>query len=163
GLASCGIALLTRAGELPGEISHPSAPARPGRRTPAIAAELAPLLQSAHHRPPVGLSSHIDPANPPAIPAPLTDVRPPRHSVGGARAEGELARYGGGGARGRWPRDASERPRGGERSRIRDWHDLQRAIGRHNRADSGAVNGAPSYPIGADPPRLTLLLQEHAE
>src|ERR1700736_4088212 len=50
GLASCVIALLTRAVELPAEISDPSAPARPVGRTLSIAAEMAPLLQSAQHR-----------------------------------------------------------------------------------------------------------------
>src|SRR5215467_8395570 len=50
GVASGVIALLTRAVELPAEISDPSAPARPVRRTLSIAAEMAPLLQSAQHR-----------------------------------------------------------------------------------------------------------------
>ena len=41
-----------------------------------------------------------------------------------------------------------------------DWHELQRGFERLNQADSEAVVRARSYHLGADPPRVTLLLQE---
>jgi MFS family permease len=150
GLASCVIALLTRAVELPAEISDPSAPARPVGRTLSIAAEMAPLLQSAQHRLLVAISYHIDPANAAAFRAAMADVRLSRYRDGAARCE--------------LSRDVSDATRWVETFSIRDWHELQRAIGRHNLADSEAVVRARSYHIGAEPPRLTLLLlQEHAE
>jgi MFS family permease len=149
GLASCVIALLTRAVELPAEISDPSAPARPVARTLSIAAEMAPLLHSAQHRLLVAISYHIDPANAAAFRAAMADVRLSRYRDGAARCE--------------LSRDVSDPTRWVETFRIRDWHELQRAIGRHNLADSEAVTRARSYHIGAEPPRLTLLLQEHGE
>jgi MFS family permease len=149
GLASCVIALLTRAVELPAEISDPSAPARPVRRTLSIAAEMAPLLQSAQHRLLVAISYHIDPANAAAFRAAMADVRLSRYRDGAARCE--------------LSRDVSDATRWVETFSLRDWHELQRAIGRHNLADSEAVVRARSYHIGAEPPRLTLLLQEHGE
>jgi MFS family permease len=149
GLASCVIALLTRAVELPAEISDPSAPARPVGRTLSIAAEMAPLLQSAQHRLLVAISYHIDPANAAAFRAAMADVRLSRYRDGAARCE--------------LSRDVSDATRWVETFSIRDWHELQRAIGRHNLADSEAVVRARSYHIGAEPPRLTLLLQEHGE
>src|SRR5262249_58011158 len=50
-----------------------------------------------------------------------------------------------------------------ETFRLRDWHELQRAIGRHNLADSEAVVRARSYHIDAEPPRLAMRLREHEE
>jgi hypothetical protein len=47
-----------------------------------------------------------------------------------------------------------------ETFRARDWHELQRGIDRHNLADSEAVVRARSYHLGAEPPRVTLLMQE---
>jgi len=47
-----------------------------------------------------------------------------------------------------------------ETFRARDWHELQRGIHRLNPADSEAVVRARSYHQGAEPPRVTLLLQE---
>jgi MFS family permease len=149
GVASCVIAFLTRAVELPAEISDPSAPARPVGRTLSIAAEMAPLLQSAQHRLLVAISYHIDPANAAAFRAAMADVRLSRYRDGAARCE--------------LSRDVSDATRWVETFSIRDWHELQRAIGRHNLADSEAVVRARSYHIGAEPPRLTLLLQEHGE
>ena len=149
GLASCVIALLTRAVELPAEISDPSAPARPVSRTLSIAAEMAPLLHSAQHRLLVAISYHIDPANAAAFRAAMADVRLSRYRDGAARCE--------------LSRDVSDPTRWVETFSLRDWHELQRAIGRHNLADSEAVVRARSYHIGAEPPRLTLLLQEHGE
>jgi len=149
GLASCVIALLTRAVELPAEISDPSAPARPVARTLSIAAEMAPLLQSAQHRLLVAISYHIDPANAAAFRAAMADVRLSRYRDGAARCE--------------LSRDVSDATRWVETFSIRDWHELQRAIGRHNLADSEAVDRARSYHIGPEPPRLTLALREHGE
>src|SRR5205807_4305395 len=51
-------------------------------------------------------------------------------------------------------RDVSDPTHWVETFRLRDWHELQRAIGRHNLADSEAVVRARSYHIGAEPPRL---------
>jgi hypothetical protein len=44
--------------------------------------------------------------------------------------------------------------------RTRDWHELQRGFERLNLADSEAVVKARSYRTGAEPPRVTVLLQE---
>jgi hypothetical protein len=44
--------------------------------------------------------------------------------------------------------------------RTRDWYELQRGIERHNLADSETAVRARSYHLGAEPPRVTLLLQE---
>jgi hypothetical protein len=60
-------------------------------------------------------------------------------------------------------RDVSDPTRWVETFRLRDWHELQRAIGRQNLADSEAVIRARAYHSGAEPPRLTLLLREHGE
>ena len=149
GLASCVIALLTRAVELPAEISDPSAPARPVGRTLSIAAEMAPLLQSARHGLVVNISYQIDSADVAAFRAAMADVRLSRYRDGAARCE--------------LSRDVSDATRWVETFSIRDWHELQRAIERHNLADSEAVIRARSYHIGVEPPRLTLLLREHGE
>jgi MFS family permease len=149
GLVSCVIALLTRAIELPAEISDPSAPpARPVPRTLSIAEEMAPLLHSARHGLVVSISYRIDSADAAAFRAAMADVRLSRYRDGAVGCE--------------LSRDVSDPTHWVETFRIRDWHELQRAIERHNLADSEAVVRARSYHIGAEPPRLTLgLLQEH--
>jgi MFS family permease len=150
GLVSCVIALLTRAIELPAEIDDPSArPARPVPRTLSIAEEMAPLLRSARHGLVVAISYHIDSADAAAFRAAMADVRLSRYRDGAVGCE--------------LSRDVSDPTRWVEVFRIRDWHELQRAIERHNLADSEAVIRARSYHIGVEPPRLTLLLREHGE
>jgi MFS family permease len=150
GVVSCVVALLTRAVELPAEISDPSAPAKPVSRTLAVAEEMVPLLHSAKHGLVVEISYRIDSANAAAFRAAMADVR--------------LSRYRDGALGCTLSRDVSDPTRWVETFRIRDWHELQRAIGRHNQADSQAVDRARSYHIGAEPPRLSLLLlQEHVE
>jgi MFS family permease len=149
GLASCVIALLTRAVELPAEISDPSAPAKPVSRTLSVAEEMVPLLHSARHGLVVEITYRIDSANAAAFRAAMADVRLSRYRDGALGCE--------------LSRDVSDPTRWVETFRLRDWHELQRAIGRHNLADSEAVVRARSFHIGAEPPRLTLLLQEHGE
>jgi MFS family permease len=150
GVASCVIAFLTRAVELPAEISDPSAPAKPVSRTLSVAEEMVPLLHSAQHGLVVEISYRIDSANAAAFRAAMADVR--------------LSRYRDGALGCTLSRDVSDPTRWVETFRLRDWHELQRAIGRHNLADSEAVGRARSYHVGAEPPRLTLLLlQEHSE
>ena len=148
GVVSCVIALLTRAIELPAEISDPSAPAMsvPRARTLSIAEEMAPLLHSARHRLLVEISYRIDSANTAAFRAAMEDVR--------------LSRYRDGAVDFALSRDVSDPTHWVETFRLRDWHELQRAIERHNLADSEAVARARSYHIGAEPPRITLLMQE---
>jgi MFS family permease len=149
GVVSCVIALLTRAVELPAEISDPAAPAKPVTRTLSVAEEMVPLLHSAQHGLVVQISYRIDSANAAAFRAAMADVRLSRYRAG---AVGCLL-----------SRDASDPTRWVETFRLRDWHELQRAIGRQNLADSEAVVRARSYHIGAEPPRLALRLQEHEE
>jgi len=149
GVVSCVIAFLTRAVELPAEISDPSAPAKPVSRTLSVAQEMVPLLHSAQHGLVVEINYRIDSANAAAFRAAMADVRLSRYRDGAARCE--------------LSRDVSDPTRWVETFRLRDWHELQRAIGRHNLADSEAVVRARSYHIGAEPPRLTLLLREHGE
>jgi MFS family permease len=148
GVVSCVIALLTRAIELPAEIDDPSAPpARPVPRTLAIAEEMAPLLRSARHGLVVAISYQIDSVDAAAFRAAMADVRLSRYRDGAVGCE--------------LSRDVSDPTHWVETFRIRDFHELQRAIERHNLADSEAVIRARSYHIGAEPPRLTLgLLQE---
>jgi MFS family permease len=149
GVVSCVIALLTRAIELPAEIDDPSAPAKRVPRTLAVAEEMAPLLRSARHGLVVAISYHIDSADAAAFRAAMADVRLSRYRDGAVGCE--------------LSRDVSDPTRWVEVFRIRDWHELQRAIERHNLADSEAVIRARSYHIGVEPPRLTLLLREHGE
>jgi MFS family permease len=149
GLVSCVIALLTRAIQLPAEISDPSAPAKPVSRTLSIAAEMAPLLRSARHGLVVSISYRIDSANAAAFRAAMADVR--------------LSRYRDGAVGVVLSRDASDPTLWVEMFRIRDWDELQRTIERQNLEDSEAVVRARSYHIGPEPPHLTLLLQEHGE
>jgi MFS family permease len=149
GVVSCVIAFLTRAVELPAEISDPSAPAKPVSRTLSIAEEMVPLLNSARHGLVVEISYRIDSANAAAFRAAMADLRLSRYRDGAVGCE--------------LSRDVSDPTRWVETFRLRDWHELQRAIGRHNLADSEAVVRARSYHIGAEPPRLTLLLREHGE
>jgi MFS family permease len=149
GVVSCVIALLTRAIELPAEIDDPSAPAKPVPRTLSIAQEMAPLLRSARNGLVVAISYHIDSNDAAAFRAAMADVRLSRIRDGAVGCE--------------LSRDVSDPTRWVEVFRIRDWHELQRAIERHNLADSEAVIRARSYHIGVEPPRLTLLLREHGE
>ena len=150
GAVSCIIALLTRAIELPAEIDDPSAPAKPVSRTLTIAPEMAPLLRSAQHGLVVEISYHIDSADAAAFRAAMADVR--------------LSRYRDGALGCTLSRDVSDATHWVETFRLRDWHELQRAIGRHNLADSEAVVRARSYHMGPEPPRLSLrLLQEKVE
>ncbi len=150
GVVGCVIALLTRAVELPAEISDPAAPAKPVSRTLSVAEEMVPLLHSARHGLVVEISYRIDPANAAAFRAAMADVR--------------LSRYRDGAVGCTLSRDVSDPTLWVETFRIRDWHELQRAIGRHNLADSETVVRARSFHIGAEPPRLMLLiLQEHVE
>ena len=97
----------------------------------------------------VSIRYRIDSANAAAFRAAMADVRLSRYRDGAARCE--------------LSRDVSDPTHWVETFRLRDWHELQRAIERHNLADSEAVVRARSYHMGAEPPRLTLLLQEHAE
>ena len=148
GLVSCVIAFLTRAVELPAEISDPSAPAMsvPRARTLSIAEEMAPLLHSARHRVVVEMSYRIDSANAAAFSAAMEDVR--------------LSRYRDGALGWALSRDVGDPSRWVEMFHLRDWNELQRALERRNLADSEAAVRARSYHVGAEPPRVTLLLQE---
>jgi MFS family permease len=150
GVVSCIIAFLTRAVELPAEISDPAAPAKPVSRTLSVAEEMVPLLHSSQHGLMVEISYRIDPANAAAFRAAMADVR--------------LSRYRDGALGCTLSRDVSDPTEWVETFRLRDWHELQRAIGRHNLADSEAVTRARSYHMGPEPPRLSLrLLQEKVE
>jgi len=149
GVVSCVIALLTRAVELPAEISDPAAPAKPVSRTLSVADEMVPLLHSARHGLVVEINYRIDSANAAAFRAAMADVRLSRIRDGAVACE--------------LTRDVSDPAHWVETFRIRDWHELQRAIGRHNLADSEAVDRARSYHVGAEPPRLALRLREHGE
>jgi MFS family permease len=146
GLAGCVIALLTRAVQLPAEIGDPSAPAIPVPRALSIAPTMAPLLHSARHRLLLAISYQVDAANAGAFRAAMAQVR--------------LARYRDGAVGWSLSRDVSDPAHWVETFRTRDWHELQRAIERVNRADSEAVVHARAYHLGAEPPRVTLLLQE---
>ena len=146
GLAGSVIALLTRAVELPAEIGDPSAPALAVSRPLSIAEEMAPLLHSARHRLVLAIRYRIDPADAAAFRAAMAEVRLARHRYG---AEG-------------WTlsRDVSEPTHWVETFRLRDWHELQRGIGHYNLADSEAVVRARSYHLDAEPPGITLLLED---
>jgi len=146
GLGGCVIALLTRAVQLPAEIGDPSAPAISAPRALSIAEEMAPLLHSAQHRLVLAISYHIDPADAVAFRAAMAEVR--------------LSRYRDGAVGWALSRDVSDPTHWVETFRTRDWHELRRGIERFNQADSEAVVRARSYHVGADPPRVTLLLQE---
>jgi MFS family permease len=146
GLVGSVIALLTRAIQLPPEIADPSAPAIAVPRALSIADEMAPLLQSARHRVLVAISYHVDTADAAAFRAAMGDVR--------------LFRYRHGAVGWALSRDVSNPTHWVEIFRTRDWHELQRGIERLNLADSEAVVRARSYHLGAEPPRVTLLLQE---
>jgi hypothetical protein len=146
GLAGCVIALLMRAIKLPAEIDDPSAPAIAVPRDLSIAEEMAPLLHSARHRLRVAISYHVNLADAAAFRAAMADVR--------------LSRYRDGAVGWALSRDVSDPTRWVETFRTRDWHELQRGIDRLNLADSEAVVRARSYHFGAEPPRVTLLLQE---
>ena len=146
GLGGSVIALLTRAVQLPAEIGDPSAPAAEYPRALSIAEEMAPLLHSARHRLILAISYHIDPADAAAFRTAMTEVR--------------LSRYRDGAVSWALSRDVSDPTHWVETFRVRDWHELQRGIGRLNLADSEAVVRARSYHLGAEPPRVTLLLQE---
>jgi len=146
GLVGCFIALLTRAIQLPPEISDPSAPAIAVPRALSIAEEMAPLLHSAQHRLLVAINYHINPTDAAAFRVAMADVR--------------LSRYRDGAVGWALSRDVSDPTQWVEIFRTRDWHELQRGIERLNLADSEAVVRARSYHFGAEPPRVTLLLQE---
>lgn len=146
GLGGCVIALLTRAVQLPAEIGDPSAPALAVPRILSIAGEMAPLLHSARHRLLLAISYRIDPADATAFRAAMAEVR--------------LSRYRDGAVGWALSRDVSDPTHWVETFRIRDWHELQRGIERYNLADSEAVVRARSYHVDAEPPRVTLLLQE---
>jgi MFS family permease len=146
GLAGCIIALLARAVQLPGEIGDPSAPAMAVPRVLSIAEEMAPLVHSARHRLLIAISYRVDPADAEAFRAAMADVRQSRYRDG---AMG-------------WAlsRDAGDPAHWVETFRTRDWHELQRGIERFNLADSEAVVRARTYHRAAEPPRVTLLLQD---
>jgi hypothetical protein len=148
GLVGCVIALLTRGVELPHEIDDPSAPALDVSRPLAVADEMVPLLHSARHRLVLAIRYHVAPADAAAFRNAMDEVRLARN------------RYGAVG----WAlsRDVSDPTDWLETFRIRDWHELQRAIENYNLADSQAVVRARAYHQGAEPPRMTLLLQEKA-
>jgi MFS family permease len=146
GLGGCVIALLTRVVELPAEIGDPSAPAIAVPRTLSIAEEMAPLLHSAGHRLVLAIRYRIDPADATAFRAAMAEVRLSRYRYG---AVGWVL-----------SRDVSDPTHWVETFRVRDWHELRRGIERYNLADSEAVVRARSYHLGAEPPRMTLLLQE---
>jgi predicted MFS family arabinose efflux permease len=146
GLAGCVIALLTRAIQLPPEIRDPSAPAITVPPALSIAEEMAPLLHSAQHQLLVAISYHINQADAASFRAAMADVR--------------LSRYRDGAVGWALSRDVSDQTHWVETFRTRDWHELQRGIERFNLADSEAVVRARSYHQGAEPPRVTLLLQE---
>ncbi len=148
GLVGCVIALLTRAVELPAEIGDPSAPALAVSRPLSVADEMAPLLHSARHRLVLAIRYRIDPADAAAFSAAMAEVR--------------LARFRYGAVGWALSRDVSDPTHWVETFRIRDWHELQRAIEHYNLADSQAVVRARSYHVGAEPPQMTLLLQEKA-
>jgi predicted MFS family arabinose efflux permease len=148
GLAGFVIAFVTRVIQLPGEIGDPSAPAIAIPRTLSIAEEMAPLLHSARHRLLVAISYQVDPADAAAFRAAMAEVR--------------LSRYRDGAVGWALSRDVSDPTHWVETFRTRDWHELQRGIDRVNLADSEAVVRARSYHFGAEPPRVTLLLQERS-
>lgn len=146
GLGGCVISLLTRAVQLPAEIGDPSAPAKSVPRALSVADDMAPLLHSARHRVLLAISYHVDPAN-----AGLFRV---------AMAEVRLSRYRDGAVGWALSRDVSDPTHWVETFSTSNWHELQRGIERLNLADSEAVVRARSYHVGAEPPGVTLLLQE---
>ena len=146
GLGGGVIALLTRAVQLPAEIGDPSAPAISVPRALSISEEMAPLLHSARHRLLLAISYHVHPASAAAFRSAMVEVR--------------LSRYRDGAVGWALSRDVSDPTHWVETFRTRDWHELQRGIERLNQADSEAVVRARSYHLGAEPPRVTLLLQD---
>ncbi|WFU18493.1 MFS transporter [Bradyrhizobium sp. CB3481] len=146
GVAGCVTALLTRAIQLPAEIGDPSAPAKAVPRALCIAEEMAPLLHKARHQLLVAISYRVNPADAEAFRIAMADVR--------------LSRYRDGAISWALSRDVGDPAHWVETFRTRDWHELQRGIERLNLADSEAVIRARAYHIGAEPPRVTLLLQE---
>ena len=146
GLVGCVIALLTRAVELPAEIGDPSAPAIAVPRILSIAEEMAPLLHSAQHRLVLAIRYNIDPDDATAFRAAMAEVR--------------LSRYRNGALDWTLSRDVRDPTHWIETFRVGDWHELQRGIEHYNLADSEAVVRARSYHLGAEPPGMTLLLQE---
>jgi MFS family permease len=148
GVTGSVIALLTRVIQLPAEIRDPSAPAIAVPRALSIAEEMAPVLHSARHRLLVAISYQVDPADAPAFRNAMAAVR--------------LSRYRDGAVGWALSRDVSDPRHWVETFRTRDWHELQRGMERLNLADSEAVVRARSYHLGAEPPRVTLLLQERS-
>jgi MFS family permease len=148
GLGGCVIAVLTRAIQLPAEIGDPSAPAIAVPRALSVAKEMAPLLHSAQHRLVVAISYQVDPADADAFRTAMANVR--------------LARYRDGAVGWALSRDVTDPAHWVETFLTRDWHELQRGIERLNLADSEAVVRARSYHLGAEPPRVTLLLRERS-
>ncbi|MGY4618650.1 MFS family permease [Bradyrhizobium sp. USDA 4472] len=146
GLAGCAIALATRAIHLPAEINDPSASAITNPPALSIAEEMAPLLYSSRHRLRAAVRYQIAPSDVPAFRTAMMGVR--------------LSRYRDGAVGWALSRDVSDPMHWVETFIIRDWHELQRGIGRLNLADSEAVIRARSYHLGTEPPRVTLLLQE---
>lgn len=146
GLLGCVIALVTRGVELPSEIGDPSAPAIAVPRPLSIAEEMTTLLHSAGQRLVLAISYRIDPADAAAFRAAMAEVR--------------LSRYRHGAVGWVLSRDVSDPTHWVETFRLRDWHELQRGIEHYNLMDSEAVVRARSYHRDAQPPRMTLLLQE---
>ena len=146
GLGGGVIALLTRAVQLPAEIGDPSAPAISVPRALSISEKMAPLLHSARHRLLLAISYHVHPASAAAFRSAMVEVR--------------LSRYRDGAVGWTLSRDVSDPTHWVETFRTRDWHELQRGFERLNLADSEAVVKARSYHTGAEPPRVTVLLQE---
>lgn len=149
GLAGCAVALLTRAIHLPAEIDDPSASAIAVPRALSIADEMKPLLHSARHWLRAAISYQVDPSDAAAFRAAMADVR--------------LSRYRDGAVGWALSRDVSDPTHWVETFLVRDWHELQRGIGRLNLADSEAVVRARSYHLGTEPPRVTLLLQDQSK
>jgi len=77
-----------------------------------------------------------------------------------AMAEVRMSRYRNGAVDWTLSRDVSDPTHWVETFRVGDWHELQRGIEHYNLADSEAVVRARSYHLGAEPPGMTLLLQE---
>jgi MFS family permease len=146
GLAGCVIALLTRAIQLPAEITDPSTPAITVPPVLSIADEMMPLLRSARHRLRATVSYRVDPSDAAAFRDAMVDVR--------------LSRFRDGAVGWALSRDVSDSTHWVETFVIRDWHELQRGIERLNLADSEAVVRARSYHFGEEMPRVTLLLED---
>ncbi len=146
GISGVGIALLTRAIQLPAEIDDPSASAITEPPVLSIAEEMTPLLHSARNPLRAAVSYHVDPSDAEAFRAAMAEVR--------------LSRYRDGAVGWALSRDVSDPTHWVETFVIRDWHELQRGIERLNLADSEAVVRARGYHRGKELPRVTLLLQD---